>query len=75
MGRLLQFRCTKCKKLLFKYEIGKSHFNFSLDNLVYMKNVDGNKMFVECPKCKTLSFIEKEGLKNYDSQQIKDKEL
>lgn len=51
-----EYRCGKCKKLLFKYKS-----NMDLDGILQFKKIDGISALVienKCPKCSHVNAID-----------------
>lgn len=60
MGKTIQFRCPKCRKRLFKWEEGAFTID---DDCGFKRKKVKDALYVECPKCKTISEMAKFELK------------
>lgn len=58
-GKLIQYRCCKCKRLLFKYRVGDERIEKIAG---YFIKCPDNKFDVVCDKCNTRQQIVKGGL-------------
>ncbi|HAG51717.1 MAG TPA: hypothetical protein DCL42_10360 [Deltaproteobacteria bacterium] len=61
MAKLLQFRCPKCQRLLFKVGQGASILAYRDKDMRFYQGKN-NKMIVECSKCFTISEVTRDGL-------------
>lgn len=59
--KLLQFRCPKCQRLLFKYRIGEDKMDYVSPGITFQKDTNG-MMYVNCTKCRIILDWHKEGL-------------
>lgn len=62
-GKLIQYRCCKCKRLLFKYRIGDE--GIEKINGYFVKCPNG-KFDIVCDKCNTRQQIVKGGLREIE---------
>jgi DNA-directed RNA polymerase subunit RPC12/RpoP len=61
-GRLLQFRCPDCGRLLFKYRVGSTQVFYAVEPIMVVR-VEGSKiMEVHCTKCKSRLVVTSRGL-------------
>lgn len=61
MSKLLQFRCPKCCRVLFKVEEGAEELSYRDKGMRFYKGKNG-KMIVECSKCLIISEVTPHGL-------------
>jgi len=62
LSKTLQFRCSKCLKLLYKQDITKDYLEYKAPGMSSMKNDDTGDMEIGCPKCGTINKITERGL-------------
>ena len=62
MSNLIQFRCPKCLKLLFKFDKVTGEPEYHVSQFDFYSDEQGNTRYVTCAKCKTECEITKTGL-------------
>lgn len=65
LGKLLQYRCFKCKHLLFKYRVGDEKIQRTDSSARFIKRIDG-KFDVICSKCNTRQEIAEGGTREIE---------
>jgi hypothetical protein len=67
MGKIIQYRCPGCQRLLFKWETGSKDCLYKDPQVILISRVDNEKMKdVICSKCKTRSEICRDGLRKIE---------
>lgn len=62
MSEVKAFRCPKCLKLLFKFDVATGKVEYRISTFAFRPDDEGNTKYVACPKCKTECEITKTGL-------------
>lgn len=62
MSQVVQYRCPKCLKLLFKFDRETGKVEYHMSQYAFYKDEQDRAKHVSCPKCKTELEIVKNGM-------------
>jgi len=62
MSVVKQFRCPKCLKLLFKYDVKTGKVEYHMSMYAFRPDDECKTKYVACPKCKTELEVTKKGM-------------
>ena len=62
MSNNIQFRCPDCLRLMFKFNKATGEVEYHMSSHAFDSDSKGDTKYVECPKCKCMCEITKQGL-------------
>jgi hypothetical protein len=69
LSKLIQYRCCRCKTLLFKYTVGNERLK-ELGRYAFFKDYKDGLKNVSCRKCQTEQYICGEELREVDAVEV-----